>query len=301
MTMKTAGIAYERSGNGEPLLLLHGTGGSRRHWAPIRPNLAAHHDVIAVDLPGHGESDPPPDDGDHTPPGYAVALAGFLDELGIAAAHTAGDSVGGWTALELAKLGRARSVVAIAPAGLWPRRDPWRCSLKLWVMYRLGRLTTRVTDRALRTEAGRARLLRGVVAKPLNLSEEEARDLIETYNSTATFTKHLAQTRRARFRGGTSLRVPVTVAWVTASGSFPPRLDGRTSSPRTRRPSRFPGAAMSHSGTTPNRSPAQSSRRFRRTRPACPIPRHRSRRMIVDIAGAIIVAPAADSSLATGS
>jgi pimeloyl-ACP methyl ester carboxylesterase len=213
MTMKTAGIAYERSGNGEPLLLLHGTGGSRRHWAPIRPKLAAHHDVIAVDLPGHGESDPPPDDGDHTPPGYAVALAGFLDELRIVAAHTAGDSVGGWTAFDLAKLGRARSVVAIAPAGLWPRRDPWRCSLKLWVMYRLGRLTTRVTDRALRTEAGRARLLRGVVAKPLNLSEEEARDLIETYNSTATFTKHLAQTRRARFRGGTSLRVPVTVAW----------------------------------------------------------------------------------------
>jgi pimeloyl-ACP methyl ester carboxylesterase len=213
MTMKTAGIAYERSGNGEPLLLLHGTGGSRRHWAPIRPKLAAHHDVIAVDLPGHGESDPPADDGDRAPPGYAVALAGFLDELRIVAAHTAGDSVGGWTALEVAKLGRARSVVAIAPAGLWPRRDPWRCSLKLWGMYRLGRLTTRITDRALRTEAGRVRLLRGVVAKPLNLSEEEARDLIETYNSTATFTKHLAQTRRARFRDGTSIRVPVTVAW----------------------------------------------------------------------------------------
>jgi pimeloyl-ACP methyl ester carboxylesterase len=211
--MKTAGIAYERSGHGEPLLLLHGTGGSRRHWAPARPKLAAHHDVIAVDLPGHGESDPPPDDGDHTPPGYAVALAGFLDELGIDTAHTAGDSVGGWTALELAKLGRARSVVAIAPAGLWPRRDPWRCSLKLWGMYRLGRLTTRITGRALHTEAGRVRLLRGIVAKPLNLSEEEARDLIETYNSTPTFTKHLAQTRRARFCDGADIQVPVTVAW----------------------------------------------------------------------------------------
>jgi pimeloyl-ACP methyl ester carboxylesterase len=231
MTMKTAGIAYERSGNGEPLLLLHGTGGSRRHWAPVRPRLAAHHDVIAVDLPGHGESDPPPEDGDHTPLGYAVSLAAFLDELRIDAAHTAGDSVGGWTALELAKLGRARSVVAIAPAGLWPRRDPWRCSLKLWGMYRFGRLTPRVTDRALRTEAGRVRLLRGIVAKPLNLSEEAARDLIETYNSTPTFTKHLAQTRRARFCGGADIPVAVTVAWGDEEQLLPLKARGQDELP----------------------------------------------------------------------
>lgn len=220
--MKTAGIAYERSGNGEPLFLLHGTGGSRRHWVPVRPKLAIHHDVIAVDLPGHGESDPPPDDGDHTPRGYALTLGALLDELSIDAAHAAGVSVGGWTALELAKLGRARSVVAIAPAGLWPRRDPWRCSIKLWGMYRLGRLTAPLTHRALRSEAGRVRLLRGIVAKPLNLSQEEARDLIETYNSTPTFTKHLAQTRRARFRDGASIRAPVTVAWGDDEQLIPP-------------------------------------------------------------------------------
>jgi pimeloyl-ACP methyl ester carboxylesterase len=221
--MKAAGIAYERTGAGEPLLLLHGTGGSRRHWAPVRSKLAAHHDLIAVDLPGHGESDPPPEDGDHTPLGYAAGLAGFLGELGVDAAHIAGDSVGGWTALELAKLGRARSVVAIAPAGLWPRRDPWRCSLRLWGMYRVGRLTAPLTGRALRKEAGRVRLLRGTVAKPLNLSEAEARDLIETYNSTPTFMKHLAQTRRVRFRDGADIQVPVTVAWGDDEQLLPPK------------------------------------------------------------------------------
>src|ERR687895_2446628 len=118
--MNAAGIAYERHGHGEPLLLLHGTGGSRRHWAPVRPRLAERHELLAVDLPGHGDSDPPPDDGDHTPVGYAATLARFLDEIGIGAVHIAGGSVGGWTALEMAKVGRARSVVAIAPAGLWP-------------------------------------------------------------------------------------------------------------------------------------------------------------------------------------
>ena len=212
--MKATGIVYEHRGHGETLLLLHGTGGSHRHWAPVQPRLAAHHALITVDLPGHGDSDPPPDDADHTP---------LLDELDLDAAHVAGDSVGGWTALELAKLGRARSVTAIAPAGLWRRRDPWRCSFKLWGMYRLGRLITPLTERGLRTEAGRRRLLRGTVAKPLNLSAEDARDLIETYNSTPSFTKHLAQTRRARFRNGASIQVPVTVAWGDAERLIPRR------------------------------------------------------------------------------
>lgn len=221
--MKTAGIAYTRAGNGEPLLLLHGTGGSRRHWLPLWSMLAARRELVAVDLPGHGESDPPPSDGDHTPVGYAATLAAFLDRLGIGTAHVAGDSVGGWTALELPKLGRARSVVAIAPAGLWARHDPWQCVLKLWAMYRLGRLTAPLTDRALRSDAGRTRLLRGTVAKPLNLSEEEARDLIVTYNSTPTFTKHLAQTRRARFRDGASIEVPVTIAWGDDEQLIPPK------------------------------------------------------------------------------
>ena len=212
MIRKAAGIAYERAGEGEPLLLVHGTGGSRRHWRPLRLLVAPQRDVVAVDLPGHGESDSP-SDGDHTPMGYASALAAFLDELGIDQAHVAGVSVGGWTALELAKLGRARSVVAIAPAGLWPRRDPWRSVVKLWAAYRLGRLAAPLTERALTSERGRRRLLGGMVAKSLNLPEEEARDLIETYNSTPEFTEHLAQTRRARFRDGTAIQVPVTVAW----------------------------------------------------------------------------------------
>jgi pimeloyl-ACP methyl ester carboxylesterase len=211
--MRATGIEYDRTGAGEPLLLLHGTGGSRRHWKPVVPELAARHDVIAVDLPGHGASAAPPADGDHTPVGYAATLAGFLDEIGAGNAHVAGDSVGGWTALELAKLGRARSVTAIAPAGLWARRDPWRCVIKLWAPYRVGRLTKPLIERALRSEAGRARLLSGTVARPLNLTEAEVRDLIETYNSTPSFTRHLAQVRRGRFEGGAAIDVPVTVAW----------------------------------------------------------------------------------------
>src|SRR5919108_437290 len=127
---KAIGVAFDRRGDGEPLLLIHGTGGSRSHWAPVVDLLATERDMVLVDLPGHGESDPPRQGIPHTPIGYARVLAELLDELALDSAHIAGNSVGGWTALELAKLGRARSVVAIAPAGLWEKRDPWRCSFR---------------------------------------------------------------------------------------------------------------------------------------------------------------------------
>ena len=220
--MRRSGIEYDRTGEGEPLLLLHGTGGSRRHWRPVVDKLAAGHDVIAVDLPGHGESDAPPADADHSPVGYAQRLATFLDELDIDTAHVAGDSVGGWTALELGKLGKARSVTAIAPAGLWQRQDPWRCVIKLWSTYRLGRLARPLTERALKSESGRTRLLKGTVAQPLNLTEDETRDLIETYNATPTFTTHLSHTRRGRFEGGSAIEVPVTLAWGDEEKLIPP-------------------------------------------------------------------------------
>jgi pimeloyl-ACP methyl ester carboxylesterase len=48
----------------------------------------------------------------------------MLDAVGLDQVHAAGFSIGGWTALELAKRGRARSVTAFGPAGLWKPRSP---------------------------------------------------------------------------------------------------------------------------------------------------------------------------------
>ena len=45
-------LGYERRGSGEPLVLIHGLGGSRRIWDPVLDRLAAERDVIAVDMPG---------------------------------------------------------------------------------------------------------------------------------------------------------------------------------------------------------------------------------------------------------
>ena len=49
-------LNYERRGNGEPLLLLHGTGSHLQVWDPVMDMLARVYDVIAIDLPGHGKS-----------------------------------------------------------------------------------------------------------------------------------------------------------------------------------------------------------------------------------------------------
>ena len=140
-------------------------------------------------------------------------LAQLLDELGVDSAHTAGNSVGGWTALELAKLRRARSVVALAPAGLWPKRDPWRCSLQLWSQHKLGRGFAPLTPRIMRSALGRTVLLRGTLAKPRQMPPDAAIEMAATFARTPSFNAHLAATRRERFRDGQNIDVPVTVAW----------------------------------------------------------------------------------------
>jgi pimeloyl-ACP methyl ester carboxylesterase len=108
-----------RAGEGEPLLLLHGFKGTWHQWEPIVAFLAEHYEVIAPTLPGH-------DGGPEFQKAGALRLTDAgdavetqLDSLGLGSAHIVGSSIGGGIALELAKRGRARSVVALAPAGGW--------------------------------------------------------------------------------------------------------------------------------------------------------------------------------------
>src|SRR5712691_4498039 len=78
-------LEFTRSGAGAPLVLLHGIGGSRHAWDPVIPALAEHFDVLAIDLPGHGDSEPVPPQVEPLPAVLAAAVAGLLDDLGITA------------------------------------------------------------------------------------------------------------------------------------------------------------------------------------------------------------------------
>jgi len=110
-----------RGGSGSPLVLLHGFSDTWRIWELVLPMLERRHDVLALTLPGHAGG--PPVHGEVGPGLMPDAVERAMDEAGFETAHFAGNSLGGFVALQLAARGRARSVVAFAPAGGWPKGD----------------------------------------------------------------------------------------------------------------------------------------------------------------------------------
>lgn len=89
------------SGDGPPVVLLHGIGRTLDDFTALHTALARDHLVLAVDLPGHGGSAPL--DGPHTLPALAAAVARFLDAAGVTGpAHLVGNSLGGAVAMRLA-------------------------------------------------------------------------------------------------------------------------------------------------------------------------------------------------------
>jgi pimeloyl-ACP methyl ester carboxylesterase len=119
VTARPDDLPEYQGGDGPPLLLLHGITATYRVWQPVIPALERHHWVIAPTLAGHAG-------GPLYEPGVPVTIASLtdaierrLDELSIERPHVAGNSLGGWIALELARRGRAGSVVAFSPACFW--------------------------------------------------------------------------------------------------------------------------------------------------------------------------------------
>jgi pimeloyl-ACP methyl ester carboxylesterase len=110
-----------RGGSGEPLLLLHGFTDTWRTWELVLPALERRHDVLAITLAGHAGGPPIAAPVSETPLIDAAERA--LDEAGWETAHVVGNSLGGYVALQLAVRGRAKSVVALAPAGGWADGD----------------------------------------------------------------------------------------------------------------------------------------------------------------------------------
>ncbi|WP_051223020.1 alpha/beta fold hydrolase [Conexibacter woesei] len=220
-------LAYDRSGSGPPLVLLHPLGADRRVWRPVIPGLTAQRDVIAVDLPGFGDS-PALSGDDASPRALAAAVARFLaDDLGLAAPpHVAGNSLGGWVALELALSGAAASVVAIAPAGLWERPLAPKPELARSVARALGP----VAGAAMRVPSLRRAALAGSVGHPDRVPPRDAAALIDAYGSAPGFTAANRAMRAGTFGGLNAITVPVTLAWperdrlIARPHAVPPRV-----------------------------------------------------------------------------
>lgn len=115
----TPGNPEYEGGRGSPLLLVHGVGATWRVWLPVLPALIRHHHVLAPTLMGHDGALPLPVGTAPSVRALVDAVEADLDRHGLDRVHVAGNSLGGWIALELARRDRARSVVAFSPAGAW--------------------------------------------------------------------------------------------------------------------------------------------------------------------------------------
>jgi pimeloyl-ACP methyl ester carboxylesterase len=100
VTASEVRIAWERRGDGPPLLLIHGLGYARWGWEPVAGSLAEDFSLLLFDNRGIGESDAPP--GPYTVAELAGDALGVLDAAGVERAHVLGTSLGGMVAQELA-------------------------------------------------------------------------------------------------------------------------------------------------------------------------------------------------------
>jgi pimeloyl-ACP methyl ester carboxylesterase len=202
-------LDHVRKGEGEPLLLLHSLGGSRVQWSPVIEALAAEREAVAVDMPGFGDSPPLPDGIEPSAANLATAVLDFCESLGLdGAPHVAGISLGGWVALECARQGGARSVVALCPAGFWA--EPLAPSRNT---ARMAAHALRPLIPALRLELLKRRALAGTVRHPERVPGSEAVEMIRAYAKSPAYPE-ASRLMRAGVVGDLSdVRVPVTLAW----------------------------------------------------------------------------------------
>ncbi|HWS31280.1 MAG TPA: alpha/beta fold hydrolase [Actinoplanes sp.] len=204
-------LAYDRSGTGPTLVLLHGLGSHRQVWAPVMAAAARDRDVIALDLPGFGESPLGANNG--TVAGFADHVESFLDRLGVGRFAVAGNSMGGGIALELGRRGRAESVTAFAPIGFWSgagRR--WCQSVVSAARVAAARLDSRLPQ-IMASPAGRAAFCSLFYARPGRLAPDDCVAAARALATAPGFAP--ARDAFARFSAPIPVSDDVTIAWGT--------------------------------------------------------------------------------------
>ncbi len=215
-----------RAGQGETVVLLHGFTGHWRHWKPVLPDLIARYEVVAPTLAGHNG-------GPAYPSGMGlekVADAGdslerHLDELGVGTAHFVGNSMGGSLALELAKRGRARSVVAFSPGGGWELGgpEPERIARFFARQMRIIRISRKQIPRLMRRPGARKLALRDIMRHGERISPGDAADLSLDPLDCTVVDDVLTSLRsgRAHVEDLAQVTAPTLIAWAELDRILP--------------------------------------------------------------------------------
>lgn len=216
-----------RAGNGTPLLLLHGASVTWRAWKPVLSFLEPHHDVIAPTLIGHSGG---PVLAEGVPVSMDALVEGViaeLDRLGCGQVHVAGNSLGGWIALELARRNRARSVTVFSPGGAW--RSNVRYATMAVAMDVGLTLIDALGDRVERVALSpRGRRLFGRLAceHPERLNPEEFLADIRALRSTPVLKNLMHALRATPIRPMPSPTCPIRIVWARRDRVVPFRHFG---------------------------------------------------------------------------
>jgi pimeloyl-ACP methyl ester carboxylesterase len=215
-------LACERHGSGEPLVLVHGVTHRRQAWYPVLDLLAAHREVILVDLPGHGESDPLVTGGRPVEDVLREVFKDFLDEQGLDRPHVAGNSLGGRVALEAGVNGHARSVTALSPAGFWRTAASFAYTRRIFTSAAalVQRLGPRAEHLAL-NRAGRRLMYGALMSHPMRVSSDQALGDIRGFRYAIPALCTLLN-EATPFTGELPADVPVTIAWAARDLVLPP-------------------------------------------------------------------------------
>jgi len=193
---------------------VHGLGAGWRSWEPILDALAAHREVIAVDLPGFGQT--PPLEGEVSIATLADSVAQFIGEQGLDGVATAGQSMGGRIVLELARRGVGGDTVALDPGGFWSDRELAVFSATLRPSIALVRALRAALPALLGNPVSRTALLAQFSARPWALTAQTALpDLRGLADAPATSAAMDALTKGPKQQGAPAGTVPgrVTIGW----------------------------------------------------------------------------------------
>jgi pimeloyl-ACP methyl ester carboxylesterase len=221
--------AFHRGGSGSPLLCLHGFFDTWRSWELVLPRLERRHDVLAVTLAGHAGG--PPVGARMTDAVLADAVEQAMEQACLQTAHIVGNSLGGFVALQLATRGRARTVVAMAPAGGWAPDDDSDKELLGFQrsVYELSRNAAPHAESILSSHVGRRRFTQLITTNFKHIPVELLAHMLRGVAACSAAEPMIEYARRAGWSlDAEKVTCPVRVVWGGADHLLPwPRAAAR--------------------------------------------------------------------------
>ena len=217
-----------RRGRGKPLLLIHGLGGSWKSWSPILDGLTAEREVIAIDLPGHGET--PPLSGETSMRSLADVVTDFLTDKQLIGIDAVGSSMGARLVLELARRGGVLgAVISLDPGGFWQGWERQFFYASIYSSIRLVRLLQPMLPTLTDNAISRSLLFAQFSAHPWKLSPTITLTEMESFINSRSFDELLHQLAYGETQKDApldSIQSPLVIGWGRADRvCFPNQSD----------------------------------------------------------------------------